>query len=164
MTEPRIDYIHSFVHPGDEDLIDENYDTKSFIPSQTQYPPDGNASGTISIRVVDEYQNPMPNQQVRFNISYIHPGGNWRTAEGLKKIYKARGGSEKTGNKAKNLVNQGVIRVLGTIVNEMENIRQLFTKFKTKLLKTTDNLPFNNKFRSWWDHCWSSCSRRTFII
>ncbi len=108
-VEPQIADISSVIHPADDD-IEQTGEEVGIAGSS--YPPDGRTTATISVTVTDQHENPMPGQRVRFNLSYVRPGGNWRSASGLKLLYNQNNGN---GAKAERLVNQGVIRVLGTL-------------------------------------------------
>ena len=109
VVEPQITRVSSFIHPTDDqiELAGEEVGVSSF-----RYPPDGKATGTISVAVTDERGNPVSGERVRFNLSYVRPGGNWRSPSGLRSLYNQNNGN---GAKAERLVNQGIIRVLGTL-------------------------------------------------
>lgn len=108
-VEPLISDLSSLVHLTDDeiDVVGDDIGIAG-----TGYPPDGKATGSIAATVTDQNGNPLPGKTVRFNLSYVRPGGNWRSAGGLKSLYNQNNGN---GTKAESLVNQGVIRVIGTL-------------------------------------------------
>ncbi len=108
-VEPQIADISSIIHPADDEI---ELTGEEVGIARTGYSPDGSTTGSIPVLVTDQYGTPMPGQQVRFNLSYVRPGGNWRSASGMKSLYNQNNGN---GLKAERLVNQGVIRVLGTL-------------------------------------------------
>ena len=107
--EPQISDLSSLVHQTDDE-IESTRDEVGIV--SRSYPPDGKSMGTIFATVIDQYGKAIPGQLVRFNLSYVRPSGNWRSADGMRSLYNQNNGS---GDKAKRLVNQGVIRVLGTL-------------------------------------------------
>lgn len=107
--EPKVSKIESFIHPSDDELTELDDDA---FKSSNGYPPDGQATGTLSVTVTDQNGRPVRGHRVRFSLTHVRPSGNWRSASGLKRIYNSRRGN---GAKAENLVNRGVIRVIGTL-------------------------------------------------
>ena len=106
--EPQISSISSFFHPTDDEIEltgEEARTTGSWCP------PDGKTTGTISVTVTKN-DNPVSGERVDFHLSYVRPKGDWRSANGMKELYKQNKGD---GAKAECLVNQGVIRVIGTL-------------------------------------------------
>lgn len=75
----------------------------------TGLPPHESATAAFSATVVDQAGNPVQGSIVSFAVSFVRPGGNWRSAGGMRALYG------RSGAKAERLVNQGVIRVLGTV-------------------------------------------------
>lgn len=75
-------------------------------------PPDGQAKGTLTTTVTDQNGRPVSGVRVSYSLSFVRPGGDWRSAAGMKRLYD---GSNGDGNKAQQLVNSGVIRVMGSL-------------------------------------------------
>ena len=98
-----------FRHPNDDEI---DLSGRANLVATTRMPPDGKTRSTWKTTVRDKHQNPVAGVSVQFTVNYIQPGGNWRSANGMKTLYNQNNGN---GKKAENLVNQGVIRVVGSL-------------------------------------------------
>lgn len=99
--------------PDDDDQQLLNVEN-ALVASQSNAPPDGKAAGRLSVTVTDQNGRPVPGVRVRFQVKAGRPTGNWRTKNGMMSLYRSGGGSA---SKAGSLIDQGVIRLLGTLSN-----------------------------------------------
>ena len=98
-----------FKHPDDEEIY---FSDSAKLIGTKEAPPDGKTTLTCEVKVTDQNQEPVPGAIVQFTLNYNRPGGNWRSAGGMKKLYDKKKGN---GNRAKDLVDKGVIRVIGSL-------------------------------------------------
>jgi hypothetical protein len=75
-------------------------------------PPDGISTGTAQAQVVDGSGKPVSGVTVTFAVSYIYPGANYRTEEGMVQTYDSVHGN---GEKARAKIRSGQIRLIGTL-------------------------------------------------
>jgi len=107
--ELLIEDFSSIVHFDDEELVSAKTD---FGTRSNTYPPTGETVGTLSLTVRNQSGNPVPGIRVQFSISYVNPGGSWRSAKGLNALYKSVKGD---GAKAERLARQGIVKVIGSL-------------------------------------------------
>lgn len=105
-TIAKIKKLSFDIHLSDDELNTEKPDISK---RASGYPPDGQATGSFSATVVDQNGKPVQGATVQFGVTFVRPVGNWRSAKGMRALYGSNGA------KAERLVNQGVIRVLGTL-------------------------------------------------
>lgn len=75
-------------------------------------PPDGASTGLWPVKVVDQNNNPVSGVPVSFTVTYISPGQDWRTRQGIVNLYNSTNGN---GVRAGQKVDNGEIRPLCTV-------------------------------------------------